>query len=180
MRVVFLQDVPRVAQAGDVKEVANGYARNYLIPKGLAVPATPDQLQRVEAIRRAAEQRRQREREELQALMERLQGYTLTVAVRAGEGGRLYGSVTNSHIAEALSSYLGQGVDRRWVDLPEPIKQVGTYQVPVRPGHGLEAQVTVVVSAEGVEAPAPAGEATPAEGAPEGPAPEQGGEGEKG
>lgn len=170
MRVVFLQDVPRVALAGEVKEVADGFARNYLIPKRLAVPATPDQLQRIGAIRRAAEERRRRELADLQSLVEALNGRTVVIKARSSEGGRLYGSVTALSIAGALSEQVGREVDRRAVDLPEPIKALGTYTVRLRFPQNLEAQVTVVV--EDPARPAPSGEA-------EGEAsPSEGGEGQ--
>jgi len=166
MRVVFLQDVPRIALAGEVKEVADGFARNYLIPKKLAVPATPDQLQRIQALRRAAEERRKREVADLQVLVDLLNGRTVVIKARSAEGGRLYGSVTALAIAQALSEQVGREVDRHAVDLPEPIKALGTYTVPLRFRQGLEARVTVVVEDPARPAPQPeAGEA---------PAPEEG------
>jgi len=160
MKVLFLEDVGRHGRAGEVREVANGYARNYLLPRKLAVPATKDALQRVEKIRQAAEERRRREEQEARALAERLEGLTLTFTMRTSTTGRLFGSVTNLHIAQRLTEELGQGVeiDRRDVLLPQPLKEQGTYQVEVRLPQQVSAKVTVVVQGEG-----PASEEAPQE-----------------
>ncbi|MER3399343.1 MAG: 50S ribosomal protein L9 [Chloroflexota bacterium] len=145
MKVYFLQDVPGVARAGEIKDVAEGYARNYLIPRRLAVVATEAVIEQVKA-RQAAEARRAaREAEELRELAARLEGLTVTVKVRAGKEGRLYGSVTAADIAEAIAAQVGRPVDRRRVELAEPIRKTGEYRVVVRLGRDLAPRVNVAV-----------------------------------
>lgn len=170
IRVIFVQDVPPRYRAGEVREVAGGYARNYLIPQGLALPATPSNLQRLEKIKKIGEERRQRLAQEMRALAERIQGQVITIKARAAEGGKLYGSVSATAIADALSKAIGQAVERRLIALPEPIKAVGQYQVTVNLYYGITPTVTVVVEEEG-RAPAEAPQA-PASPGTEAPTPE--------
>ncbi len=145
MKVYFLQDVPGVARAGEIKEVAEGYARNYLIPRRLAVVATEAVIEQVRA-RQAAEARRAaREAEELRELAARLEGLTVTLQARAGKEGRLYGSVTAADIAAAISAQVGRPIDRRRVELAEPIRKTGEYRVVVRLGRDLAPRVNVAV-----------------------------------
>jgi large subunit ribosomal protein L9 len=146
MKVYFLKDVPGVARAGEIKEVAEGYARNYLLPRKLAVAATEAVIDQARA-RQAAEARRAaREAEELRELAGRLDGLTVTVAVRAGKEGRLYGSVTAADIAEAISARVGRPIDRRRVELEAPIRKTGEYRVVVRLSRDLAPRVNVVVT----------------------------------
>jgi large subunit ribosomal protein L9 len=146
MKVYFLKDVPGVARAGELKEVAEGYARNYLLPRKLAVAATEAVIDQARA-RQAAEARRAaREAEELRELAGRLDGLTVTVAVRAGKEGRLYGSVTAADIAEAISARVGRPIDRRRVELEAPIRKTGEYRVVVRLSRDLAPRVNVVVT----------------------------------
>jgi|DewCreStandDraft_5_1066085.scaffolds.fasta_scaffold00196_15 large subunit ribosomal protein L9 len=148
MKVYFLKDVPGVARAGEIKDVAEGYARNYLLPRKLAVAATEAVIDQARA-RQAAEARRAaREAEELRELAGRLDGLTVTVAVRAGKEGRLYGSVTAADIAEAISARVGRPVDRRRVELEAPIRKTGEYQVVVRLSRDLAPRVNVVVTGQ--------------------------------
>jgi large subunit ribosomal protein L9 len=159
LRVIFTQDVPPRYRAGEVREVAGGYARNYLFPQGLAIPATAENLQRVEKIKRAGEERRRRLLEEVHALAQRIEGTVVTIRARAAEGGKLYGSVSAATIAQALSEAIGQPVERRWIALSEPIKALGSYPVKVHLYTGVAPTVTVVVEEEGRapdRAPAPA------------------------
>jgi large subunit ribosomal protein L9 len=149
IRVVFLQDVLPKHLAGDTKEVSGGYARNYLIPMGLAAPAIGDPLQRIVKIRRAAEQRRARETQDMEQLAGLMEGTTVTIKARAGEGGRLYGSVTGTRIAEELSLVLGREIDRRTVGLTEPIKEIGSFEVPIHLYTNIAPSISVVVETEG-------------------------------
>lgn len=148
MRVVFVQDVPNVAEAGDVKEVRRGFAKNYLFPQSLAVPATTEELKRVEVLRRAAAQVRERQSQDVEALGQRLEGTVLTVVQRAGPTGRLYGSVTAGVIAEALGKEANVSVDRRMVELKDALRQTGEYVVQVRLGPERAYDVKVVVTTE--------------------------------
>lgn len=156
IRVVFLQDVPPRHWAGDVKEVAGGYARNYLIPQGLAAPAVSDSLKRIAKIKQAAEVRRGRETQDMEVLAQIVNGTTVTLKARAAEGGRLYGSVTSTQIAEELSRTLDREVERRLIHLAEPIKEAGTFEVSVRLYPNITPTITVVVEAEGQLPPPPA------------------------
>lgn len=148
MKVVLLRDVPNLGRAGEVKEVADGYARNYLIPKGLAVPATEGLIRHAAETRQAAEQRRVRQLTSARETAARLEGAVVTVQARAGQGDRLYGSVTAQQIAEAIARQLGVEVDRRRIELEAPIRTLGTYPVRVRLGPEITARVQVVVERE--------------------------------
>ncbi len=145
MKVLLVRDVEKLGQAGDIKEVAGGFGRNYLLPKGFAVLATPGQIRQAEE-RLAARQRRNAEaRRDAEALAGRISGATLRFVARVGELDRLYGSVTNADVADKLMEQLGIEVDRRKIDLEDPIKRIGVYPVKVRLSAGLEPLVNVVV-----------------------------------
>ena len=144
MQVLFVEDVPGTAYAGDIKNVKNGFGRNYLLPKRLAVLATPDQMNRVARLQSSASQRRDVAEKSMSAVAEKIAGASITIEVRAGRNNRLYGSITNTMIAEELNAIAGQEIDRRLV-VTEPIRQLGTYEVPVKLGFGFEPTVTVRV-----------------------------------
>lgn len=148
MKVLLLENVKGLGKAGEVKEVADGYARNYLIPRGMAVPATPENLSQAEYKKRIQEAKMKRLAEDMQALAEALSEITLTFKVKAGEKDKLFGSITNAEIALALERQLGRPFDKHKVELEEPIKQLGIYSVPIRLMPGLVAQVRVVVEKE--------------------------------
>jgi large subunit ribosomal protein L9 len=145
MKVILLQDVEGLGKAGDLKEVANGYARNYLLPRRLAAAATPALIANRDQ-RIAAEQRKLEKRiEENQQQAERLGQVTLTFKARVGREGRLYGSITSQDIAAGLRESQGIVIDRRMIDLPNPIRSVGNYMVPIKIGQKLEPKITVNV-----------------------------------
>ncbi len=156
MKVVFLETVEGSGTMGEVKTVANGYARNYLLPRGLAAPATASLLLRAEELAQVEGERQQAQDESAQGLARQLEGRPLVMAVRVGEQGRLYGSVTSADLAEKAGEILGRELDRRRVLLPEVIRQVGVFSVPLRLSRNvvLESQVVVVdaEAPEGVEA----------------------------
>ncbi len=145
MKVVFLEDVEGVAQGGEVKEVKRGFARNYLIPQRLAMPATRDSLQRIDRLKKQAEEQRLRKIRDMRELAEELRGKRVDVPMRAGAAGRLYGSVTNAIVADALSSLLDREIERRNVQIPESIREVGTFEVRVHLYADIDAQVEVLV-----------------------------------
>ena len=145
MEVLLLKDVEELGEAGQIKKVADGYARNYLVPRGLAVCATPGAIKQAEKQRNAASRRQAKELSEAQALAQLLDGVSVTFEARAGEADRLYGSITNVNIAEALEEKVGQEVDRRKITLEEPLKELGTHAVTIRLAPGAEAKVTVVI-----------------------------------
>ena len=160
MKVVFLETVEGSGTRGEVKTVAAGYARNFLLPRGLAAPATPTLLQRAETLAQEEEERQRSLDEVAQVLVGKLQGQRFVMPVRVGEQGRLYGSVTNGDIAEKAGEILGEEVDRRRILLPEAIRQVGVYTVPIRLSRNVTAESEVVVvdveAPEGVDAAAEA------------------------
>jgi len=145
MKVILLQNVEGLGQAGDMKDVANGYARNYLLPRQLAAGATPSLIANREQ-RLAAEQRRLAKlAEQNRQMAERLGQIALTFKAKVGGQGRLYGSITSQDIATALREAEDISVDRRTIDLPEPIRSLGTFSVPVKISTGVEPKITVNV-----------------------------------
>ncbi|MBX6753535.1 MAG: 50S ribosomal protein L9 [Thermorudis peleae] len=158
MKVILLQDVNPLGEAGAIVTVSDGYARNFLIPRGLAEPASPSTLKAAEQ-RLAAERRRiAREEEAQRALAERLNGLRIVIAARVGERGRLYGSITAQDIADRLSETVGEAIDRRRILLDEPIRSIGEHPVTVQLAGRLRPVVTVVVTSpeEAAETTAPA------------------------
>ena len=152
MRVVFLESVEGTAQVGEVKDVKRGFARNYLLPRGLAAPAVEPNLRRAEA--RAKREAKQQETldHDAVAIAERLEGTRITMSARVGEQGKLYGSVTSVHIAEEVAKLLSEGeFDHRKVLLPEAIKDIGVQPVRLRLTRNVEAAIEVEVVAEGEE-----------------------------
>jgi large subunit ribosomal protein L9 len=148
MKVLLTQTVENLGAAGEVKEVSGGYGRNYLIPKGLAVLATRGHVKQAEERLSAQHKREQAARRDAEALAARIGGQTLRFTARVGELDRLYGSITSADIAEKIQSQLGVEIDRRKIDLDEPIKRIGIYPVKVRLVAGLEPLVNVVVEGE--------------------------------
>lgn len=132
MKVVLTQDVPKLGDSGTVQDVKDGYARNFLIPQGLAEMATPGMIKQVEERQRAEAKRIAKLEEEMRDLADRISGAHLEIVARVGEQGRLYGSVTSSEIADQLSAVVGEEVDRRKIELDEPIRNVGEFEIPVR------------------------------------------------
>ncbi len=151
MRVVFLDDVPGVALGGEVKEVKNGFARNYLIPQKLAAAATRDALQRVAKLGNQAEVKRLKTLQDMKALSEVLDGVRVDVDMRAGASGRLYGSVTNAIVAEKLAELTDREIDRRTIELAEPIRELGTFELNVRLHPEVIATVNLLVYPSGSE-----------------------------
>jgi len=147
VKVILKETIPSLGELGAVVEVARGYARNYLIPQGKALEATPANLALFEQQRAKLARRQEKERQAAQELALRLGGTVVTLAQRVGEQERLYGSVTAAMVAEALKA-LGFEVDKKQVELAEPIKQVGTYEIMVRLGPGVKAPIQVNVIPE--------------------------------
>jgi len=148
MKVLLLEDVYKLGRAGDVKRVADGYGRNYLIPQGLAVLATPGALKQVKHIRARAETSRATLNQEMSGIAERLAKLTLAFPARAGETGKLYGSITAQMIADAIQDKLGVDIDRRQLDA-EPLRTLGEHSVHVRLTIDLVPEVRVIVYREG-------------------------------
>ncbi|MCC7355440.1 MAG: 50S ribosomal protein L9 [Anaerolineae bacterium] len=149
MQVLLKKDVAGLGHAGDVKRVADGYALNFLIPRGLAMVATESAVKQAKQIKDAADRQRQRQHSEAEVVVQKLAGVSLTFTAKAGEGDKLYGSVTGADIAEAIEKATGEVVDKRRVELAHPIKELGAHQVLFRLAPEVVAQVTVVVQREG-------------------------------
>ncbi len=148
MKVLLLQDVYNLGRAGEIKKVANGYGRNYLIPQGLALLATPGALQQVEHIREEADKRRAILNEELAEVAESMQGLQLLFPARAGETGKLYGSITTQMLANELTEKLEVEITKRQIDT-QPIRLLGMHTVNIRLTIDLIPEISVVVYREG-------------------------------
>ena len=148
MKVVMRDDVENIGRKGDLIEVTDGYARNFLVPRGLAMKATKGVVQQAEAMRRNREARDARDREAAQALADQLTGKRIELRARAGEGGRLFGSVTPADVVDAVRAQTGVELDRRKTQLAEPLKELGAVEVPVKLHADVEAILTVDVVPE--------------------------------
>ncbi len=148
MKVLLVQDVYKLGRAGDVKKVADGYGRNYLIPQGLAVLATPSALKQVERIRTQADAKRAMLNKEMSGVAESLSGLKLVFPVKAGETGKLYGSITTQMIAEAIKEKIGLEIDRRSINT-DPIRNLGVHNVIVRLTIDLTPTIQVIAHREG-------------------------------
>jgi large subunit ribosomal protein L9 len=148
MKVLLKEDVSNLGYAGEVMDVANGYGRNYLIPQGKAVKATPGELASAKAWRERAKVRLAELRKEHEALAERISQARLNFYAKAGESGKLYGSVTTNDVVDALNKELGTSVDRRSI-VGEPLRQLGEHQVTVRLSRDYQPQIMVFIHPEG-------------------------------
>jgi large subunit ribosomal protein L9 len=150
MKVLLKQDIQNIGLAGEVHKVADGYGRNYLLPHGLAVVASPSMMKQAVVWRKKAEARREELRAEYEALSKKIEDVTLTFTARAGETGKLYGSITTTQIADDLNELLGTDIDRRKVGI-EPLRQLGEHKVVVRLSGDFQPEVTVVIENEAGE-----------------------------
>ena len=145
MKVILLQDVKGQGKKGQLIDVSDGYARNFLLPRKLAQEATADNINTMKMNDKAAQEKRQKEREQALALSKVLKEMTLTVMAKGGGAGRLFGSVTNAEIADALQKQHKIDLDKRKIVLKEPIKNVGTYTVTCKLGYKVNAELTVEI-----------------------------------
>jgi large subunit ribosomal protein L9 len=148
VKVILTGDVATLGKSGELKDVADGYARNFLIPRKLAVSASGGAYRAWQHDIASREDKRRREREEAEIAATRITSTTLTLGVKVGEGGKLYGSITAKDIADALGRR-GITIDRHKVDLEEPLKTLGTYKVAIKVAAGMTPEVTVVVEPKG-------------------------------
>lgn len=148
MEVILREDIPNLGTTGDIVKVKPGFARNYLLPRGLVVVADPRSRDELAHQKRVADEKRERDQRQASVLSERISAQKLSIVARAGEEGKLFGSVTNLDIERALSER-GFDVDRRRIRLEDPIKAIGEYKVPIQLMVGVVAEVTVVVEPEG-------------------------------
>ncbi len=148
MKVIFLRDVAGIGRAGQIKEVADGYARNYLIPKGLAKPASEGAVRQAQEEKTLAERRYERELSAAQLLAEQLNNLTVRIRAKVGEQDILFGTITNADIAAEIQNKIGVEVDRRKIEVGEPIRRPGIYSIPIRLMGDLEPRINVVVERE--------------------------------
>ena len=148
MKVILTKDVAKLGKSGEMRMVADGYATNFLIPNQLAVPAAGGAFRAWQHDIASREDKRVRERAEAEIAATRIGSTTLTMGVKVGEGGKLYGSITSKDIADALGRR-GIEVDRHKIDLEDPLKTLGTYKVAIKVFTGMTAEVTVVVEPKG-------------------------------
>ena len=146
MEVVFTQDVPNKARAGEVRRVPDGYARNYLLPQGLAEIATEEVKKRIHKITAVGDEIRVRETAIMEELAKGMDDVTITLTARITPNGRYYGAITSTHIAMELAEKLGREVERRWIEIADPIREPGEYDVTLR--FSTEVSATIHVNAE--------------------------------
>ncbi len=154
MKVVFLEDVYGVAKGGDVKEVKNGFARNYLIPQNLAVPASHDALLRVTSLAEKADSERVKVMSDMQELADSIDGSEISIEMRSGSNGRLYGSVNTALIAAELSKTSEREIDRKFISINDPIRELGEFEIGIRLHPEINASIKLsVVSEDAPEEP---------------------------
>lgn len=160
MKVLLLKDVYKLGHAGDIKKVADGYGRNFLLPQGLAVLATASAVRQAESIRSRAATRRVVLNNEMSGIANLVNGLVLPFAMKAGETGKLYGSITHQMIAEAINAKLGTQIDRKQIEL-QPVRTLGEHKAQVRLTVDLVPEITLIVHREGETVKLPASAAAP-------------------
>lgn len=148
MKVILLADVPGQGKRGDVVNVSDGYARNYLFPRGLACEASESKLRELSSRQKALADKEKRLAGEARELARRLEEVTVTIRVKTGEGGKLFGSITARDIAEALATQQGIEIDKKKILLKEPLKHLGAYTVPARLHSGVTAGIKVILASD--------------------------------
>ncbi len=148
MKVIFLQDVPNVGRAGEMKDVADGYGRNFLIPRKLAAQADPKMMNAIEAQVRASARQAAQNEAEMTELAGQLDGKEIVITARVGANERLYGSITTGDIITELEKAFGIIVDKRKIELENPIRELGSHEVPIRLTKDIVPNITVTVTGE--------------------------------
>ena len=148
MKVILLQDVKAQGKKDELVNVSDGYAKNFLFPKNLAVEATPDEMNKLKIKNRNAAQKKEQEKEDAIALGETLKKLTLNIKVKAGENGKIFGGVTSKEISESLKSHYKIGIDKKKIGIKETIKALGNYQVEIKLYEGINVKLAVAVVKE--------------------------------
>lgn len=148
MKIVLLKDVPSIGKAGTVKDISDGYAKNYLLPKGLAVPHGSSANHEVEAKLKAKEAKKAKEIAELTGIAKELDGKSISISSKSGSGGKLFGRITESDISKAVKDTLNIAIDKRKISLAKPIRQIGRHEAKLKFGHRISCSLIVVVSGE--------------------------------
>ncbi len=150
MKVIFLKDVPK-GKKGEIKDVADGYARNFLFPKGMALPATPSATKEAKILLEKRAEQETRQQEEQSKVAQDLEGKELHFKAKAGAKGRLHGSITSANIAAELSRVTGMEIDKKRVEIEEPLHQLGDHEVVINLGTGAQAKIKVIIEEETTE-----------------------------
>ena len=148
MKVILSKNVAGVGEKGEIKEVTNGYAKNFLLPRGLALPATPKTIKATEVQHERKALRQQRQHKELAELAQRLHGQELHFKARAGTKGRLHGAITTADIATRLSQPVGSKIDKKRIELGEPVRHTGSYEIRINMVKGTETKIKIIVEEE--------------------------------
>ena len=148
MKVVLLEDVPGKGRAGQIREVSKGYAKNFLLPRGLALVATATVMKQVEARLERQKLEENIDREQLAELAQKIEGKEIRLTARTGGGERLFGSITAADVAEELSRVIGSAVDKKRIDIEKPFRQAGSYEVAVKLASDIKPKITVVIEEE--------------------------------
>ena len=148
MKVILLKDIKELGKTGEIKELADGYARNYLIPRGLAVEATQDKLKEIEEKNLKVQKNKQKEMNSAEALKGKLDGKSIKINLKTGGGDKLFGAVTSKEIAELIEKQLNIKVDRRKIELAEPIKHLGDYIIKIKLYQSILAEIKLTVAGE--------------------------------
>jgi large subunit ribosomal protein L9 len=143
MKVLLLEDVPKLGKKGEIKEVSDGYARNYLIPRNLAVEATNGYIKHIEENKKTEEKRKQSIKEQREEILEKLKDVTVVIKVKAGEKGKLFGAVTSQDIASKIEEMVGIQFDKTWFEEKVNLKEVGTYMVKIKLPQGVKGEIKV-------------------------------------
>ncbi|MGI6452731.1 MAG: 50S ribosomal protein L9 [Syntrophomonadaceae bacterium] len=148
MKVILLKEVKKLGKEGEIKEVSTGYARNFLIPQGLAVEATKEKIKETEEKKLSQANRLKKEQAEAEMLKEKINGKVLTIPGKTGESNRLFGSVTSKEISEFLHKEFGVQIDKKKIDLKEPIKNLGDFMVRIKLFPSVQAEIRIKVVSE--------------------------------
>ena len=148
MKVILMQDVNKLGATGDLVETSDGYARNFLFPRGLAEEATPDRVKEWKGREEARKKRETKQRQEAEDIRRKLSGRTVRLKASSGEKGKLFGSITAANVAAGIREQTGVDLDKRDIRIPDPVKQTGTYPFTVRLCPGIEAEMTLLVEGE--------------------------------
>ncbi|MFH1647155.1 MAG: 50S ribosomal protein L9 [Chloroflexota bacterium] len=148
MKIIFVTDVAGQGKAGEVKEVAEGYGRNFLVPKGLAIIATTGKEKEANLLARQLAHRQAKTADEFSKVAAQIEGKQIKFKARAGANNRLYGAITSQDIADKLSKVADYAIDKRKLDIGEPVRSLGTHQIVVKLARNIQARVTVIVEAE--------------------------------
>lgn len=148
MKVILQQDVKKLGNKGEVKEVQDGYARNFLLPRGLAIEANQANLKENQERTMSAQKKKEKQQQSAEKLRDKVQGKTVTIEAKTGSGDKLFGAVTAKEIAEGLKKQLGVDLDKKKIEVGEPIKHLGKYPVKIKVYPSVQAEITVIVAAE--------------------------------